>query len=159
MRLPAWLQRWIDGSAPLRRLQLKRDLKSVRRRNPRDEDPELSAQERGIHEELLELECEPLLRRARKLRVRIPPTPGPGEYLNDWWEYGPVKSDIWLTQKGWDEVRSAIREEEKQRREVWNHRREWLGLFLNLGIGFLGTAAALVSALAALAAFRRGSLP
>jgi len=66
-----------------------------------------------------------------------------------------VSGDLWLTQKGWDEVRQAIREEEKYRREVWTHRREWLGLVLNLSIGIFGAAAGLVSVLVALEALKK----
>ena len=142
----AWLQRLTWRSVTLARLRLQWQIREIRRRDPRGQNEDLQVAQRALYEQLRALDCEPLLRKARKLRVRIPAQPAPDEYRNEWWDYGVVDGEVWLTQKGWDAVRDAVREEEKYRREVWAHRREWLTIV----IGILGAAAAFVSALVAL---------
>jgi hypothetical protein len=146
---------WRD--ALLSKIGLRQAVLKSRERALRDRADNESLRELGdVLEELLALQSEPLIRKAHRLHVEIP-LGGIDEHGNKWLEHSPQIGHFWLTSAGWRRVTAGIREEERYRREVWTHRREWLLGFLSLLIGVLGAAAALVGALIGLETIRRGS--
>jgi hypothetical protein len=85
-----------------------------------------------------------LVRQARKLRVPVPPTKWNFETdePEEPWERGSYTGEYYLSETGYKQLRDAIREERKARREARAHMINWLAAWT----GVLGALAAVISA-------------
>ena len=80
--------------------------------------------------------------KARSIRVPVPPYPNEREE-NEWWSYSHSLGEWYLTPKGVDEVRDAIRKEERWRAEK---RAQWIA-WVSALTGLVGALIGLVAAL------------